>query len=211
MEKSSPGNVESDGHPTALARRNNFNATNEYEFYENPDQRMNGYVRANEYLPVAVNDQNLNPYNHMDHYPYPETSGTNFGTNSGMTAPYGSSPYHVGLANQALSSSYQSQSHPGVSVSVVEMYAPPIPGYNSVNNYSTDTASWFPYSQTIPPNVGPQDYNPASALLQLGGRTDQSIGMNPAEVPEGFDTSGMSGGAGQMWPMGVLDQGRSGP
>ena len=201
---------ENDGGHIALAHRDTYNAANEYDVYEAPNHQINGFVRSNEYLPVAVSDQNLNHYTQMDQYPYPEPSGTHFSTDSNMTGPYGSSQYPVNLASQALSSSYQHQAQQGVSGVLAAMYAPPIPGYHSVNNYGTDSGSWLQYPQTMPNNIGPHDYNPASALLQLGGRGGTAIGgeMNAADVAGGFDTSGMSGGAGQMWPMGVLDQGR---
>ncbi|MCJ1288144.1 hypothetical protein MMC26_007499 [Xylographa opegraphella] len=146
----------------------------------------------------------------MASYNYPEPSGAQFPISTPDTATYASSPYPIALAAQALSSSYHSHIHSGISHAASGMYAPSTSTYTDGNSNGADSQSWFQYTQTIPSNIGPQDYNPASALLQLGGRTDQNTNLvgPTGDVALGYDTSGMSGGAGQMWPFGIVDQGR---
>jgi len=72
------------------------------------------------------------------------------------------------------------------------------------NSYGPDSQSWIQYTQTIPS----VDYNPASALLQLGGRTEQVVRGSEgrrSDAGGAYDTSAMSGGAGQMWPFNIVD------
>ena len=68
--------------------------------------------------------------------------------------------------------------------------------------------------------VEPQEYlNSASALMQLGGRNDQSTGATGAPVADmtgaqlaaaAADANALSGGGGQPWPLMIFDIGQGG-
>lgn len=196
-----------------LIQRDNFQDANGYGSYGEPSQ-LNGYERSNGLVPPATDDhahaQAQNVYSSMAAYAYPEPSNAPYPASSAIPSSYATSPYPIALATQALSSSYQSQINPAVSSSMTGVYAPTAGNYQYSNNYGPDSQSWFQYTQTIPSGIGPQDYNPARALLQLGGGTDQTanrIDVRRPDVAGGYNGSAMSGGAGaQMWPYNLVDQ-----
>ena len=86
------------------------------------------------------------------------------------------------------------------------MYEQVPSGYANQGNY-LDSSSWIQYTQTIPSDIVPQDYQPASALLQLGGRT---AAVSGEMAGMGLETTSMSGGAGHMWPLGLFDPNAAG-
>ncbi|MCJ1395621.1 hypothetical protein MMC18_008507 [Xylographa bjoerkii] len=196
---------------TTMVQQDVYHSTNGYDPYAGVGQ-ASGYGRATGHVSSRAHGNTVNAYPAMASFNYPEPSNAQFSTSTSDTTTYAISPYPIALAAQALSSNYHSQINNGISDPVSEIYTPTTSTYTNSNPYGADSQSWFQYTQTIPSNIGIQDYNPASALLQLGGRTDQNANMiGPGgEVAVGYDTSGMSGGAGQMWPFGVVDQGRGG-
>ena len=195
----------------AVVQQDVYHPTNGYSPYSGMGQ-ANGYARATGLVSSTASTNIANLYPIMTSYDYPEPSSTPFPASITTTATFTASPYPIALAAQALSSNYHSLINNRISDSVSGIYAPPTSTYTDSNSYGADSQSWLQYTQTIPSSIRPQDYNPASALLQLGGHTDQngSIIGSSSDGAIGCDTSAMSGGAGQMWPFGIVDQGRGG-
>lgn len=199
----------------SLIQRDNCQGANGYGPYAESGQ-LNAYKRSNGLAPPATDDQAhaQSVYSSIAAYTYPEPSNAHYPTSPAIPSSYGASPYPIALATQALSSSYQSQINPAVSGSIVGVYAPTAGNYQYSNDYGPDSQSWLQYTQSIPSGIGPQDYNPARALLQLGGGTDQTVNridVRRADVAAGYDASVMSAGAGQqMWPYNLVDQNPNG-
>ena len=194
-----------------MTSNNNFHSTNGYSTYAGIGH-ASSFGRAADLVSSTSNGNSVDICPAMAGYNYPEPSGAQFPLPTAHTTTYAGSPYPIALAAQALSSNYHSNIHNRISNPVSGGYTPAISTYTDSNSHCADSQSWFQYTQKIPSNVGPQDYHPASALLQLGGRTDQNATMigSDGDVALSYDTSGMSGGAGQMWPFGVVDHGRGG-
>ena len=79
--------------------------------------------------------------------------------------------------------------------------------YPTMQIYGGDNMSWYQYTQILGASVmGPQDYQPAAtALLQLGGRSDSS-GNFHAMAPNGpYDGEHMAAAPSQAWPFVILD------
>ncbi len=78
--------------------------------------------------------------------------------------------------------------------------------YAAANLYSTGSqSSWRQWAGNVASNLEPQEYiNSASALMQLGGRSDQgAIGHVPtANMPQTMNTTG------QPWPLMIFDTGQ---
>ena len=199
----------------SLVQRDNFQNANGYGPYAEPSQ-VNAYERSNGLAPSATDDQAhaQNVYSSIAAYTYPEPSNAHYPASQAIPPGYGASPYPIALATEALSSSYQSQTNPTVSGSMTGIYAPTASSYQYSNTYGPDSQSWFQYTQSIPSGIGPQDYNPARALLQLGGGTDPTIDridVRRADAAGGYDASAMNAGAGQqMWPYNLVDQNQNG-
>lgn len=170
------------------------------------------YEHDNRVEATATTNNANNVYPSMAGYNYPEPSHSQYPTPINSTASFSQTPYSMSLAAQALSSDYHSQLSHGAPENRSGMYTPSTSNFSN-SAYGPDSHSWFQYTQTIPNSIGPQDYNPASALLQLGGRTDQILNAASAagEASAFYDTSAMSGGAGQMWPLGLGDHRQSLP
>ncbi|MCJ1321321.1 hypothetical protein MMC15_006665 [Xylographa vitiligo] len=194
-----------------VTQQNVYHSTNDYSPYAGVGH-TSGFGRAVQLASSTTNGNSVDICPAMAGYNYPEPSSAQYPISATDTATYPGSPYPVALAAHALSSNYHPQIQNGISDPVSGIYTPTTSTYPDSNSHGADSQSWFQYTQTIASNIGPQDYNPASALLQLGGRTDQNTNMvgSEGDVTLSYDTSGMSGGAGQMWPFGVVDQGRGG-
>jgi len=197
-----------------LIQRDNFQDANGYSPYADSSQ-LNGYERSNGLAPPVADDHAhaQNVYSNIAAYTYPEPSNAHYPASAAIPSSYAASPYPIALATQALSSSYQSQMNPAVSGAMSGIYAPTASNYHYSTNYGPDSQSWLQYTQSIPSGIGPQDYNPAKALLELGGGTDQNVNridVRRADVA-GYDANALSGGAGhQMWPYNLVDQNQNG-
>ena len=170
-------------HEPPVQTDSNVNNPSSFKTFEswNPDPNMTD--QSNDFSGSNNVFQNSNPYQ-MAQYNYADPTR---GNTYAMPPPsYVTPPYPVHLA-QAVPSPYQQQAIANSPVA----YADP-------NVYGAGPQhSWGQYMQALPlPNsLGPQEYNHASALLQLGGRAavtkDDGSG---ASLDEG------GGLASQVWP-----------
>jgi hypothetical protein len=199
--------------PIVASRQDNYDGGG-YEGYTNAGLSMNGYGHTDEqphdgpleYPAVAPDGQSIGQYASMASYGYSDPSGSVYNRPVAMASHYGTPTYPVNLAAEELAPAYQHRAHAGSSSSMQAMYVPANPGYHHVNTYGPDSQSWYQYTQTIPTGVGRQDYHPATALLQLGGRSDAVIGGGVVAA-DGAENADMEagGGGGQLWPL-TMDQ-----
>ena len=200
-----------------------------YSSYPDPSNGTNGHLadnlRNNNYM--APDDPSMtghasHPYPAAPQYSYPEPNATTLSSYQTSPATFDSNPYPA-VAAEALSSAQHPQTTPQQAAAVAAnafLYSN-APQHQSPAYANGGSHQWRQWAGTMAGNqVEPQEYlNSASALMQLGGRNDQSAGANGAPVADmtgaqlaaaAADANAMSGGAGQPWPLMIFDIGQGG-
>lgn len=172
--------------------------------YLSPDDpSMNGHASA--------------PYPTATHYSYPEPSAANIPSYPSNQSAFDPNPYPT-VTGEDLSSAPQSTPQQAAAAAAnAFMYsnANPNPSYLASNNSFGGSQSWRQWTGTVAGHLEPQEYlNSASALMQLGGRDQNSAGAPVADMTGGnlnnTDTGAMSGGSAQPWPLMIFDIGQGG-
>ena len=176
-----------------------------YGTYPEPARQLDSFTGTNPYQSTST-AQGSNEYGQSAQYSY-TTQNTDY--TGPVTSPYPLG-YQSSFGNNTMQSSYNRQQQTPENAAANGMYQQIGGTYPNQQPSYPDSNSWYQYTQTIPTGIPPQDYQPANALLQLGGRTDSNVNDDLSQMPGGMETSGMSGGAGHTWPLGLFDPSSSG-
>lgn len=114
--------------------------------------------------------------------------------------------YAMNLPTQPMSAEYSPHGAPPPGSALQPMFDSPSHQFAPAHSYGPDSESWMQYTQTIPNGIVQSDYQPASALLQLGGRADPHLQGGPMAMGgEGYDTGTMNQAPGVMWSLNTMD------
>ncbi|KAI9821133.1 MAG: hypothetical protein M1827_003867 [Pycnora praestabilis] len=199
----------------------NYSSTTYPNAYQDPNNgsnsSMNGGVRGNNYISPddpSMNGHTPTPYPAVTQYAYPEPSTSSY---PAPPHPFEAASSYPDPAN-ALSSTSNAHQTPASTGAFMFSNNPATYPQNQV---IAGSQSWRQWTGTMAGNLEPQDCYSASALMQLGGRDlgNQDVGSGGAPVADmtgGIPGSGasadggMSGGAGQPWPLMIFDIGQGG-
>lgn len=163
-----------------------------------------GYGRANEYHSGQIT-QAAGGGPAPGQYAYPQQQQRPEFNNIASTAYplQGTSRTHdQGLA--AVAPNYNQVVHQGINGAMDGVYVSNSNTYSSADVYGADNNSWYQYPQPMPSGVGHQDYQPASALLQLGRQPEHATNGNLHGMQDGYDASAVNAGT-LEWPTLILD------
>lgn len=197
--------------PTLGRALESVSGPGQYPTYPDPQHATNGYHAQQHAFSTASNTQSIHAFSPQVSYGgYNAAPGPAYSTSHGGY----NHPYPINIATQALSSGYGPHSHSSAtpnmngSQNISGIYEATGNNFATNQPYTADSDSWqhYTHAQGLLSGVGPQDYQPAaSALLQLGRPADHNMGAGIPTMTGEYDTSGMSGGAGSMWPLGVIE------
>ena len=179
--------------PPPIQSDNAFNNPPTFKTYEPWSQDQNLTDHSNDFTGSNTVFQATNPYQMTTQYNYSDpTRGNTYAMPPPSYVPP-SYPIHL---THTIPSPYPHQTMTNSPIS-----------YADATAYGAGPQSWGQYIQALPNSLGPQDYNHANALLQLGGRgqVSKDDGSGGA-LDTGVDGGGLQGG-GQAWPSWNLSYG----
>ena len=170
------------------------------------ERQMPGYDRNSEFNPgMMVTTSQTLP---IGHFNFNHAGRDSFENSMGAAYP---NPPAIALGNPTGHVSYEDHHvHVPAAQDVNgNMYisndAPSDHGYTEGSVYGGESLSWHQYTQTIATGIGPHDYQPATALMQLGGHTEGNESFHGMAANGAFDGENVAVSIGQAWPLIILD------
>ena len=173
------------------------NQPSTYETYSSPNGVTKRRVHTNNqqqkgYLTTPkLNDPPRSPQ------VFPNPAQYDYNANfEGSPPTYPSALPATAAAANAYMSAYPNQAAPG------------FPHNNTYTNPGSPT-SWRTWAGNITSNLepGPEYMNSASALIQLGGRGEESAGQNLHSAVDMQQGNALNGATAQMWPFNIFNSG----
>jgi hypothetical protein len=148
--------------------------------------------------PTSMNAFNVQySYSQQPHQP----------VSSNYVGAHGYAPtYPMNIPTQPMGAEYSPHGPPAPAPGLQPMFDSAAHQFASAHPYGADSDSWLQYTQTIPNGIVSSDYQPASALLQLGGRSDPGLSGQPMPMGgDSYDAGAMNQPPNVMWSLNTMD------